>query len=108
MIKDVTVKLDVKEYFQTYMHIVKNACDAMPDGGKIFISTKRTDKKVEIRFKDNGLGIPDAFKEKIFEPFMSYGKKEGTGLGLAITKKLLNLTTVRLLFKVHWAKVQRL
>ena len=87
--KDVTVKLDVKEYFQTYMHIIKNACDAMPDGGKIFISTKRTDKKVEIRFKDNGLGIPDAFKEKIFEPFMSYGKKEGTGLGLAITKKII-------------------
>lgn len=87
--KDVTVKLDVKEYFQIYMHIVKNACDAMPDGGKIFISTKRTDKKVEIRFKDNGLGIPDGFKEKIFEPFMSYGKKEGTGLGLAITKKII-------------------
>jgi signal transduction histidine kinase len=44
---------------------------------------------VEIRFKDNGLGIPDGFKEKIFEPFMSYGKKEGTGLGLAITKKII-------------------
>lgn len=87
--KDVTVKLDVKEYYQTYMHIVKNACDAMPDGGKIFISTKRLDKKVEIHFKDNGLGIPDGFKEKIFEPFMSYGKKEGTGLGLAITKKII-------------------
>ncbi len=87
--KDVTVKLDVKEFFQTYMHIIKNACDAMPDGGKLFISTKRSDKKVEIFFKDNGLGIPDGFKEKIFEPFMSYGKKEGTGLGLAITKKII-------------------
>ena len=61
----------------------------MPDGGKIFVSTKRADKKVEIRFKDNGLGIPDGFKEKIFEPFMTYGKKEGTGLGLAITKKII-------------------
>lgn len=87
--KDVTVKLDVKEFFQTYMHIVKNACDAMPDGGKIFISTKRADKKVEISFKDGGLGIPDGFKEKIFEPFMTYGKKEGTGLGLAVTKKII-------------------
>jgi putative methionine-R-sulfoxide reductase with GAF domain len=46
--KDVTLKLDVKEYFQTYMHIVKNACDAMPDGGKILISTKRVDKSGSI------------------------------------------------------------
>jgi signal transduction histidine kinase len=89
--KDVTVKLDVKEFFQAYMHIVKNACDAMPDGGKIYISTKRADKKVEIRVKDNGLGIPDGFKEKIFEPFMTHGKKEGTGLGLAITKKIIEV-----------------
>jgi signal transduction histidine kinase len=89
--KDVTVKLDVKEFFQSYMHIIKNACDAMPDGGKIYISTKRADKKVEIRVKDNGLGIPDGIKDKIFEPFMTHGKKEGTGLGLAITKKIIEV-----------------
>jgi putative methionine-R-sulfoxide reductase with GAF domain len=87
--KDVTVKLDVKEFFQTYQHIIKNACDAMPEGGKIIISTKRADKKVEIYFKDNGLGISDGFKDKIFEPFMTLGKKEGTGLGLTITKKII-------------------
>lgn len=87
--KDVTVKIDVKEFFQCYMNIIKNACDAMPDGGNIFVSTKRVDKKVEISFKDNGLGIPDGFKDKIFEPFMSHGKKEGTGLGLSITRKIV-------------------
>ncbi len=87
--KDVTVKLDVKEFFQCYMHIIKNACDAMPEGGTIFITTKRDTKDVKILFKDNGLGIPEGFKDKIFEPFMSYGKKEGTGLGLAITKKIV-------------------
>jgi signal transduction histidine kinase len=87
--KDVTVKLDVKEFFQCYMHIIKNACDAMPDGGKILVSTKKDDKKVEIHFRDTGLGIPEGFKDKVFDPFMSYGKKEGTGLGLAITKKIV-------------------
>lgn len=87
--KDITVKLDVKEFFQCYMHIIKNACDAMPEGGSIYISTKRDDKKVRIYFKDNGLGISEGYKDKIFEPFMSYGKKEGTGLGLAITKKIV-------------------
>ena len=87
--KDVTIKLDVKEFYQAYHHIIKNACDAMPEGGKIYLTSKRGDKKVEIHFKDNGLGIPDGFKEKIFEPFMSLGKKDGTGLGLSITRKII-------------------
>jgi signal transduction histidine kinase len=87
--KDVNVKLDSKEFYQCFTHIVKNACDAMPEGGLILISTKRIDKVVEIRIKDNGYGIPDGVKDKIFEPFMTYGKKEGTGLGLSITKKVI-------------------
>lgn len=89
--KDATVKLDVKEFYQCYMHIVKNACDAMPDGGNISISTKREDKekKVKIFFKDTGLGIAESLKEKIFEPFFTQGKKEGTGLGLSITKQII-------------------
>jgi signal transduction histidine kinase len=87
--KDVTVKLDVKEFYQCFVHIIKNACDAMPEGGTIHISTKRDDRHIKLSFQDNGLGIPDGFKEKIFEPFMSYGKKEGTGLGLSITKKVV-------------------
>ena len=87
--KDVTVKLDVKEFYQCFVHIVKNACDAMPEGGTINVYTKRDDKRVKIFFQDSGLGIPDGFKDKIFEPFMSYGKKEGTGLGLSITRKVV-------------------
>jgi signal transduction histidine kinase len=87
--KDVAVKLDVKEFFQCYTHIIKNACDAMPDGGSIYVTTKRKDKNVELFIRDKGLGIPDSFKDKIFDPFMSFGKKEGTGLGLSITKKIV-------------------
>ena len=86
---DVKVKVDIKEFNQCFSHIVKNACDAMPEGGTVKISTKKDDKNVKISFKDYGLGIPDTMKEKIFEPFMSHGKKEGTGLGLSITKKLV-------------------
>ena len=71
------------------LHARLKICDAMPDGGIVHVSTKRDDKKVKIYFKDSGLGIPEGFKEKIFEPFMTHGKKEGTGLGLSITRKVL-------------------
>ncbi|MGE5499466.1 MAG: ATP-binding protein [Syntrophothermus sp.] len=87
--KDVTVKLDRKEFYQCCMHIIRNACDAMPEGGQITVTTVNKKSGVEISFKDNGIGIPDSIKDKIFEPFMSHGKTEGTGLGLSITKKIV-------------------
>jgi signal transduction histidine kinase len=86
---DATVKIDQKEFFQAFHHIIKNACDAMPEGGTIFVQTVLNESSVQILIKDNGLGIPDGLQEKIFEPFMTYGKKEGTGLGLSITKKII-------------------
>ncbi|MFA7287565.1 MAG: ATP-binding protein [Melioribacteraceae bacterium] len=87
--KDVTIKLDMKEFNQCYLHIIKNACDAMPDGGIIEISTKKEGKNIKIFFKDNGVGIDENLLEKIFDPFASFGKKEGTGLGLSITRKVV-------------------
>ncbi len=87
--KDVKVQIDSKEFFQCYNHIIKNACDAMPDGGNIEVSTKTEKDKVTIIFKDSGFGIPESLLVKVFEPFMTHGKKEGTGLGLTITKKIV-------------------
>ncbi|MDZ7764228.1 MAG: GAF domain-containing sensor histidine kinase [Melioribacteraceae bacterium] len=86
---DVKVQLDSKEFFQCYNHIIRNACDAMPEGGVVKVSTHVDKNEAKILFEDNGLGIPESMVEKIFEPFMTHGKKEGTGLGLTITKKIV-------------------
>ena len=87
--KEINVKIDTKEFYQCFLHIVKNACDAMPDGGILRIKTRIADNSVKIGFEDQGLGIPESFIDKIFEPFMTHGKKEGSGLGLSITKKII-------------------
>ena len=76
-------------FFQGFKHVIKNACDAMPDGGEINLSTVAEGDTLKIELKDNGLGIPSGFNEKIFEPFMSFGKKTGTGLGLSVTRKII-------------------
>jgi len=86
---DVRVNIDSKEFYQGFKHIIKNSCEAMPNGGDISLSTKLVNDKVSIIIKDNGVGIPNGFNEKIFEPFMSYGKRTGTGLGLSVTKKIV-------------------
>ena len=42
-----------------------------------------------VTVRDNGGGIPERIRDKIFEPFVSYGKENGTGLGLTIVQKIL-------------------
>lgn len=69
---------------QVFLNLLLNARDAMPDGGKITISTRRLDKAVEIQFIDNGTGISQTDLQKIFEPFYTTRKDGGTGLGLAV------------------------
>ena len=52
----------------------------------VSVSTRRTEKAVEVRIEDNGPGIPEALREKIFEPFYTTKPTgEGTGLGLSIS-----------------------
>lgn len=85
----VNVKIAEKQFYQAFEHIIKNACDAMPDGGEILIETKKSGNNILISISDSGLGIPESLHQKIFEPFMSLGKREATGLGLSITKKII-------------------
>jgi signal transduction histidine kinase len=85
---DAKVKIDSKEFYQCFNNIVKNACEAMPKGGEILISTSVSDNKLNIAFKDSGHGIKDSIKNDVFDAFTSFGKVNSAGLGLAITKKI--------------------
>lgn len=87
--KDVLVSVDKNEFYQACYQITKNACEAMPSGGNLYFATQIVDDAIEISIRDTGLGVPDSIKDRIFEPFMSHGKKQGTGLGLAITEKII-------------------
>jgi two-component system NtrC family sensor kinase len=72
--------------FQVCCNVIKNAIDAMPDGGRLTITTAALDRDVVLRVEDTGVGLPENMDE-IFEPFFTTKKPgEGTGLGLAICK----------------------
>jgi signal transduction histidine kinase len=62
----------------------------MPNGGSLTVSTVQENGFVRTDFKDTGSGMPEEVQKRIFEPFMTYGKKHGTGLGMAIVKKVID------------------
>ncbi|MEK6756081.1 MAG: ATP-binding protein, partial [Bacteroidota bacterium] len=84
------VKMDQDKIVRVFYNIASNARDAMPEGGSLTVSTASSNGYVKIEFTDTGTGMPEEVKRKIFEPFMSYGKKHGTGLGMAIVKKVID------------------
>lgn len=84
------IKLDQDKVVRVFYNIASNARDAMPQGGTLTVRTEPSDGFVKIEFVDTGSGMPDEVKKKIFEPFMTYGKKHGTGLGMAIVKKVID------------------
>ncbi|MGA7159421.1 MAG: ATP-binding protein [Bacteroidota bacterium] len=106
------VKVDQDKIVRVFYNIASNAADAMPTGGTLAVTTADADGMVKVDFKDTGTGMPEEVKRRIFEPFVTYGKKHGTGLGMAIVKKVMDDhkgkieietdmgkgTTIRLLF----------
>ncbi len=68
--------------------ITQNSFDAMPEGGKIYFSTSANESNILISIRDTGPGIPAEVRDKIFEPFFTFGKT-GVGLGLPIANKII-------------------
>jgi signal transduction histidine kinase len=92
-----TIEADAGAVRQVFANIVLNALEALPRGtGKLAIHTSayhavngKDVPGVRILFSDNGPGIADEYKEKVFEPLFSTKKGKGAGLGLWMTRKLV-------------------
>jgi K+-sensing histidine kinase KdpD len=84
------VRLDQDKILRVLYNIASNARDAMSEGGSLTVTSIENNGYVRIDFTDTGTGMPEEVKNRIFEPFMSYGKKHGTGLGMSIVKKVID------------------
>jgi signal transduction histidine kinase len=84
------VHLDADKMMRVFFNIAGNAADAMPNGGTLTVTTENLGTMLMIEFSDTGVGMPDEVKRKIFEPFITHGKKHGTGLGMSIVKKIVD------------------
>ncbi len=82
------VSLDEEQIWQATLNLVRNAVDAMPEGGTLTIRTLAHPESVTLSVGDTGNGIPDDLRANIFKPFFST-KSGGTGLGLPLVEQIV-------------------
>ena len=82
--------IDAEQFRRIFINLFENSIDALKDQGRIEISTQLdvSTNKIFISFSDNGIGIPNNDREKLFLPHFTT-KKRGTGLGLAIVNRIV-------------------
>jgi signal transduction histidine kinase len=83
-------RFDPKKLERVFDNLLLNACEAVqPETGRVAVNIREAGNQIEIRISDNGLGIPEPVRAKLFQPFVSFGKEKGIGLGLATVQKIL-------------------
>ena len=81
---------DPKKLERVFHNLLLNACEAIaPGSGNVVIDIREMNHNLEILVSDDGPGISDQVREKLFQPFVSYGKENGTGLGLTVVQKIV-------------------
>lgn len=82
-----TILVDANQLNQVFINIIINAAQAMPDGGKLELTTglDKSGNQLFVRVRDTGCGIPEENLKRIFDPFYTTKESGGTGLGLSVS-----------------------
>ncbi|RYE53645.1 MAG: HAMP domain-containing histidine kinase [Sphingobacteriales bacterium] len=91
---NVVVSVDTDRFLQVMLNLISNAVKYSNLDGKVTISTKLKDRIITVYVEDKGMGIPEAFRSRVFQKFAQADssdtrKRDGTGLGLSITKVIV-------------------
>jgi signal transduction histidine kinase len=84
---DVELPLERARMERVFLNLIGNALEAMPGGGEVRLAERVEGGSVVVECADTGPGILPSIRAKLFEPFVSAGKKNGLGLGLALSRQ---------------------
>jgi PAS domain S-box-containing protein len=77
------------ELLEVMLNLIKNALEAMPNGGEIQISTSVKDQWARFMVRDNGTGMSDEVRRRVFDPFFSGKGPKSSGMGLAVSHGII-------------------
>jgi signal transduction histidine kinase len=85
-----SAQFDPPKMERVFYNLLLNACQAaLGHGGNVAVAVANHAETLEIRIVDDGPGVESSICDKLFQPFVSYGKENGTGLGLTIAQKIV-------------------
>jgi signal transduction histidine kinase len=96
--RGLSAALDVDKLRRAISNIAANACDAMGGRGRLALRARLegarpgaegSEPSLALLIADEGPGVADAIRDKLFQPFATFGKKKGTGLGLAVSRRFV-------------------
>jgi PAS domain S-box-containing protein len=85
--EDASVTVDSKQIERLFVNLLRNAVQAMAEGGRLTITTKKEEDHLTVAIADTGVGVPKENTSKLFQPLFTT-KSKGIGLGLAISKRI--------------------
>jgi signal transduction histidine kinase len=68
---------------------LRNALEAMPEGGRLCVTTRQQDGHAVIAVADTGHGVPDEIRDRVFDAYVSAGKPQANGLGLSLVRRVV-------------------
>gem|GEM_PF-629324 len=83
------VQCEKNQLFEVVVNLVKNAAEALPEGGAIYVKTAIEGNEVVLKVRDTGTGISQHNLKRIFNPFFTTKASAGSGLGLASSRKVI-------------------
>jgi signal transduction histidine kinase len=86
---DIECPMERARMERVFANLFENAIDAMRSGGRISIRSQADKDSIVVRVEDTGPGISPAVRTRLFQPFVTAGKKNGLGLGLALSRQTL-------------------
>src|SRR2546430_17026280 len=83
------VYVDAEQLWEAFLNLIRNALDAMPDGGNLTVRAQRNGSEALVSISDSGRGMTEEETRNLFVPFFTT-KSDGTGLGLAYAQRVIN------------------
>ena len=87
---DPYLEIDARKIRQVFLHLIRNAIEAMPHGGVLRVATKEVEDDIIVTIMDSGVGVSDINLSRITDPFFTT-KTYGTGMGLTLVEQIIKL-----------------